>query len=239
MREKESMVFYKEWKDVLNEYSPEERCHAYEAIFDYAFLNVTPEDKLIRGITSLMRIRIDKDQERYHNICQKRAEAGKKGGKKRTENLDQCKQMQANASKCNQVQATQADNDYDNDYVYNSFLIETDIYASLHSKSKEECVLNYINTKQTSVEAFCMKHRITIAEFQQYAEDVLLNWEMLGWMPKDRQDALSRFLYQLQKMVSNIKQQKQNENKQQTDKLEQRRAVEPTSKSATEYSESF
>ena len=79
----DTIVFYRDWYDAISELPPEERVQAYDAVFLYAFKGETPTNKLIRGITALMRSAIDRDSERYQEICKARSEAGKKGMAKR------------------------------------------------------------------------------------------------------------------------------------------------------------
>lgn len=220
---RDSMIIYKEWKEALAEYPPEERCYAYEAIMDYAFENIVPSDRFIKGITALMRQRIDKDQSRYKDTCKKRAEAGRLGGLKKQANSSKLKQTEANqanatnclqmpandskSSKLKQIVANQADYEYD--YVYNSFINKADVYsASLDKKvkSREECVDMYIQLHQVSLESFCMQHKVSIGQFRDLAIMVLTEWEMEEWKPRDRQDALNRFKnHILSKISQNLK----------------------------------
>lgn len=71
MANKESMIFYNEWRKAVEKLSTEQRCRTYEAIFDYAFAGIEPQDAIINAITSIMRTRINKDREAYENICEK------------------------------------------------------------------------------------------------------------------------------------------------------------------------
>lgn len=62
---KNSVLFYKDWYEVVKEFSPEERLQAYDAIMLYAFEGVVPADKFIKAATALMRTSIDRDNEKY------------------------------------------------------------------------------------------------------------------------------------------------------------------------------
>ena len=65
------MIFYQEWRRAVEELPTEQRCLIYEAIFDYAFAGIQPQDTTIGAITAIMRMRIDKDREQYENICER------------------------------------------------------------------------------------------------------------------------------------------------------------------------
>lgn len=68
---KETLIFYKDWRDVLADFEPEERLKAYEAIFAYAFDGVEPTTKFIKVATALMRSAIDRDNEKYEEKCER------------------------------------------------------------------------------------------------------------------------------------------------------------------------
>ena len=101
--------------------SDEERLMIYDAVMEYAFDGKLPEDKFIKTATALMLSSIDRDNLKYKQTCERRREAGKKGGEARWANSNQW-QMPANDSKCQQMIANVAsvadnDNEDDNDNV--------------------------------------------------------------------------------------------------------------------------
>lgn len=85
---KNNVIFYQDWYEAIAELPPEERVEAYDAVFQYAFRGVTPTNKLIKGITALMRTAIDRDNAKYDEVAKARSEAGKKGMAKRWGNKD-------------------------------------------------------------------------------------------------------------------------------------------------------
>lgn len=85
---KDSVIFYQDWYEAIAELPPEERVQAYDAVFAYAFKGETPTNKLIRGITALMRSAIDRDNAKYSVTSRARSEAGKKGMAKRWGNRE-------------------------------------------------------------------------------------------------------------------------------------------------------
>jgi hypothetical protein len=66
-----SFVFYKDWWEVLQELPKEQRLESYEAICNYAFGGITPDDAIIKAVTGLMRSAIDRDNKKFEDRCEK------------------------------------------------------------------------------------------------------------------------------------------------------------------------
>ena len=80
-----SFVFYKDWWDVLQELPKEQRLESYEAICNYAFGSITPDDAIVKAITGLMRSAIDRDKQKFEDKCEKnRKNILKRWGKENT-----------------------------------------------------------------------------------------------------------------------------------------------------------
>ncbi len=76
---KDSFVFYREWKDALRELPADERCAVYEAIIDYATTGKTSElSQVAKFAFGFMRGTLDRDNLKWEDIRRKRSEAGKK-----------------------------------------------------------------------------------------------------------------------------------------------------------------
>lgn len=115
---KNSFVLYTSYKEHIDLLSVEEKAQLLDAIFQYA--EGYPEEQIIisgmaKMAFSFIRQQMDKDNEKYDEICRKRKEAGKKGAAAKQANgsncLDEqtnnsiCKQVVANASKCSGKEA--------------------------------------------------------------------------------------------------------------------------------------
>lgn len=127
--EKKSFVMYADYEKHIARLSDEDAGELFKAIFTY--VNTGEEVPLSPAADmafSFMKERIDRDSEKWAATCQKRSEAGKKGGapkgnknaaNKRKQakqaNVSADKQKQTRTSKRKQTQAKQADNDNDND----------------------------------------------------------------------------------------------------------------------------
>ncbi len=81
MANKDSMIFYQEWRKAVEELPAEQRCKIYEAIFDYAFAGIQPQDAIVGAVTAMWRKKVDKDQEIYEAICERNRRNGQKGGR--------------------------------------------------------------------------------------------------------------------------------------------------------------
>lgn len=133
-KDKRTFVFHLDWADVLNQQPDNIRLAVYDAIIDYVNNgNVPDAGTPVYLVFLFIKQQIDKDAERYEEVCEKRRNAGSKGGKQKVANV-------ANATKCYQMQTNVADNDneYDNDY---------DIIINDNSIIKEK-----INKKENEIE---------------------------------------------------------------------------------------
>ena len=66
-----TVIFYKDWYEAINEFSPDERLKAYDAIMQYAFDDIVPSDKFIKAATALIRSTIDRDNDKYEEKCER------------------------------------------------------------------------------------------------------------------------------------------------------------------------
>jgi len=105
-KERDSFVFYRDWWDILKGYDPKIRHEVYDALMTKVFEGETVRvDQLSRMALSFILPTIERDSAKYNDICERRKEYGRMGGK----------QKQANATKSKQKQASVADNDNVND----------------------------------------------------------------------------------------------------------------------------
>lgn len=135
-----------------------------------------PANKLM---FSILQKRVDKDCERYEEVCRKRAEAGRKGLASRYGNkpVSNCQQMPANGSNCQQKVA--------NDSKSTLNINIKDIYSS-----NEEHISNTLSRERVEREGEKMK-RPTLEEVRQKmnelnyhrftAEEFLAHYESNGW----------------------------------------------------------
>ena len=110
---KDSFLLYTEWGEQINKLSDEQAGLLIKSIFAYKDGKEVPSlDPMTEMCFSVLKSTIDRDAEKYDEICEKRREAGKKGGQA---NGSKCKQMQANANF-----AKHYDNDNEYEYEYDN-----------------------------------------------------------------------------------------------------------------------
>ena len=85
----------------------------FRSVFDYVNTDAIPQNlpPAVAMAFSVLRVQIDRDKEKYIEVCKKRAQAGKIGGQQRAANARQAQANQAFVSKSKQTQANQADTD--------------------------------------------------------------------------------------------------------------------------------
>lgn len=125
MSDKKSFVMYESWGAAIEKMSNEQAGELIKAIYAYQKdPDAVPEDPALAFVFELIKQQLDADSQRYKEACAARSEAGKKGGRPKTNASDK-KQMvseESKKSKCFSEKAKKADNDneYDNDLKENT-----------------------------------------------------------------------------------------------------------------------
>ncbi|MDE6148590.1 MAG: hypothetical protein K2F81_00630 [Ruminococcus sp.] len=90
MDDKKSFVVYTEWRPAIEKLTNEERGKLFLAMLNYAdtgeLSNLSPVADIV---FTLIKSTLDRDAEKWENTRKKRAEAGKKGGRPKSENNDE------------------------------------------------------------------------------------------------------------------------------------------------------
>ena len=123
MSDKKSFVMYESWGAAIEKMSNEQAGELIKAIYAYQKdPDAVPEDPALAFVFELIKQQLDADSQRYKEACAARSEAGKKGGRPKTNASDK-KQMvseKSKKSKCFSEKAKKADNEYDNDLKENT-----------------------------------------------------------------------------------------------------------------------
>ena len=150
---KDSMIIYASYADKFKILSDEQFGRLMRLMFQYQIEGKVPmiEDATVSLAFDVVKFDLDRNNEKYEEICEKRRIAGKAGGLAKANNS---KQMIANASKSKQNVASVADNDNDNDNDN-----DTDNDISIKSKAKRftpptlDEVKNYCKERNNNVDA--------------------------------------------------------------------------------------
>ena len=192
MEGRRSFVLYTEYEQAFSELEPEEQGTLIMAIFSYVRTGeVAPLSGGAAMAFLFIRGQLDRDWEKYDEIREKRAEAGRKGGKQTQAN-------RANAYIAKQTQAKQADNgnvyvsDNDSDTVYGDGDVDK------HSNCPPG-VAGWIPPTIAEIKVFCSEQGLTVdaAKFvEHYANrdwllgggEPMTDWRtaVAGWAKKER-----------------------------------------------------
>lgn len=116
MADRNTFVMYLEWKTQLDLLTDEECGRLVKGIFQYI---QTGEEPTLSGAEmmafSFIRAQIDRDYEKWSETCQRRAEAGKLGGRPKANGFsEKAKKPKGFSEK--QSKAKKPDNEYDHEY---------------------------------------------------------------------------------------------------------------------------
>lgn len=125
MSDKKSFVMYYDWREIFAELTDEEAGKLIKMIYDYECDRVAGDmNKLLKLAFLPIKSALDNDRAKYEDVCEKRKEAGKKGGRPhKIEVLADCEeenQMVSGKSKKTKrflEKAKKPDNDNVNDSV--------------------------------------------------------------------------------------------------------------------------
>lgn len=99
MSDKKSFVMYESWGAAIEKMSNEQAGELIKAIYAYQKdPDAVPEDPALAFVFELIKQQLDADSQRYKEACAARSEAGKKGGRPKTNASDK-KQMVSEESK--------------------------------------------------------------------------------------------------------------------------------------------
>jgi len=165
---KNTLIFYRDWWEVISDYPAEERLTIYEAVLAYAFDDVVPEDRFIKAVTALMRTAIDRDNGKYEEVSRKRKEAAAKRWR-------DSKSMQKDASDAADANNADNDNVNVNDNVNDNGEKEK-TSKEVQKKNAPTGVRRFVRPTVEQVEAYCRErgNYVNAGQFCDY-------YESKGW----------------------------------------------------------
>lgn len=117
MAEKKSFILYLDYKTHFDLLTNEQKGVLINALFEFAENGELQqfEDKVVEMAFSFISIQMKRDKEKYDEVCERRREAGKLGGRpKKPNGLDE-KAKKPNGFFEKQIKAKKPDNDNEND----------------------------------------------------------------------------------------------------------------------------
>lgn len=107
---KKSFVLYTEWEDAFDQQPNDVAGELIKLIFDYVRTGevLKSDNPVVNAMFSIFRPAIDRNIDKYDEVVEKRREAGRMGGLKKSQNKQNLANV-ASASKCKQNLANVAD----------------------------------------------------------------------------------------------------------------------------------
>lgn len=107
---KKSFVLYTEWEDAFDQQPNDVAGELIKLIFDYVRTGevLISDNPVVNAMFSIFRPAIDRNIDKYDEVVEKRREAGRMGGLKKSQNKQNLANV-ASASKCKQNLANVAD----------------------------------------------------------------------------------------------------------------------------------
>ncbi|MBW2961289.1 DUF6291 domain-containing protein [Mesonia aestuariivivens] len=175
-KDKKSFVAYTEWSETFEMLSDEEAGKLIKHLLRYVNdENPEMDDRMLKILFQPIKQQLKRDLGKYEDIKKKRAEAGRKGGKK-----TQKKAKQANASDAKQNQSNQAVNDNDNGNVNDN--------VNILSKESNKRALDFLKNNYPSrfETDFVMRYGKNIENKQKFTDDFndTIDQEDLEWTDK-------------------------------------------------------
>ena len=131
-KDKQSYVMYKDWNALFTSLSKEDAGELIQAISMYqsGVKEINISNCALNAIFEMFRSRFDKDDKKYQDTCDSRANAGSKGGQAKSNNAKQNVANLANDSFAKQSVANLADKDNEHDKD-----IDKDLKENIYSRA--------------------------------------------------------------------------------------------------------
>lgn len=199
--ERESFVFYKDWRDAIKDLPDDIRLELYDSIMEYAFTGKVEGLKPMVNIAfNFIKPKMDRDAEKYMSVSEKNRLNGSKGGRPK-------KETQQNPN--NPIKPTRfsvnpnnldndSDNVNDNNSLSNAQAHEEFPPAEVFDKTLGDCC-NELLSNQTWINQFSMNiHSIGYGDFNEdsckkYIKLYFMEMQNRGIAKKSPADAMSHF----------------------------------------------
>ena len=143
--QRDSFIMYTEYKPQIEMLTMEQRGILLTAIMNFESGEELPElDPITQMAFSFMQSRLERDYKKWLDICEKRAEYGKKGGRPKKTNVENEKQTKAKKADNDIEPDYEPDYDTDNDTEYENNSDTTKVVSC--TEQSNETITDYIVT---------------------------------------------------------------------------------------------
>lgn len=171
-----TMVFYRDWRDVLAALPEAERLKAYEAIMAYAFDGQLPQTIKIHNITALMILTIDRDKKKYITMREKRIESAKKRWEKYYESLNNKGDSAMQVHKVKATDTAKGVNENVNVNVNENVSLSNNNISRARAE-REELLRRLLSD---DFDEFAKRNNLHVEAVHVYGTEVLKEWEAAG-----------------------------------------------------------
>lgn len=120
---RDSFVFYKSWAEMMAKMPDKELAELTRALACYQIgAEYTIDDPMVEAVFTMMKGQLDKDAEKYEEVCRIHRESGKKGGRPPKE--DETKRLSEEPNETKRLSEKPSADEYDNDMNINMIIKE-------------------------------------------------------------------------------------------------------------------
>lgn len=134
---RDSFVFYKSWAEMMAKMPDKELAALTRALTCYQIgVEYTIDDPMVEAVFTMMKGQLDKDAEKYEEVCRIHRESGKKGGRPPKE--DETKRLSEEPNETKRFYKKPSADEYDNDMNINMIIKEKDTPKGVSKEKKHK-----------------------------------------------------------------------------------------------------
>lgn len=190
---KNSFILYTYQAETLSDLSFEQKGRLLTALFAYAS-GEEPEitDQAVKVAFAFIRVQIERDKEKYTDVCEKRRNAARNRWQGKT---NRCKPMQTDAN-AHFADANNYDNEYDSDNELSSPDVDDNKKEPTTTTKKidlEEEIENLKTNRPLWNEMILMKHHINKEELSSWLDQFVVHCRSRDITHNDEKDLIRHF----------------------------------------------
>lgn len=139
--EKDSFIFYRDWRDAVAAYEPAIRLELYEAVMAYAFGEPMPAlSPAVQMAFGFIKPQLDRNAEKYDRIAERNRANGAKGGRPKKTQQNPTEPKKPNGlfgNPKNPAKPKKADNDINNKLINKFINDNNNISSTINAQARE------------------------------------------------------------------------------------------------------